>query len=268
MDTPPSPTALGLTAAAAAASGPVPGDPVERARWLADVAELAAALYRPSQDVEAVLAEYAKCRVVRGVILEAKEQVGQNGPTGRGLVVIKPTMGEHADDPDATEPMRTPWLNERRGASLLAQAVALAGTGIECRFGKWNDTIDGGTQKGKKRGMVAWLEPTGRGTPPGTERPPQPQASRSAPPPNGTRPSAVPPGQAPALPATADIVALRNVKITGHEQLWSSATAQLGVDKERVGAVEMELFGAKGAQSPVQLARVWNELITRSLQPA
>lgn len=257
METP-SITAVGLVGAAAAALAPAPSDPAERSRWMVDLTSLATALYRPAQVVEGHLQVLADCRPVRGVILEAKPQVGNKGPTGRGLVVIRPTMGEHANDPDATEPMRTPWLNEPRGAALLAQAQALVG--VECWFGKWTDAVDAK----RKRGMVEWIEPLAATA--AAARPPaaEPRQVGAAPAPARTPQAAA----APSGPPPHDIGTLRNISLGNHDHLYAAARDHLRMDREAVGLVEIELYGPAGAQSAVALRRIWNELINRSLQAA
>lgn len=256
----PSPEALALITTAAVAAGPAPAGALERAAWLGDVTDLATTLYRKAQEVDAELVVLAEVRVIRGVILTAEAH------SSRGLITIRPTMGNHSDDPNATEVLRTPWLNEPRGAALLAQAQALAGTGAMCRFGKWNEVIDAGSQKGNKRGMVAWIEAAGAGP---TDQP-QPRAetqgstaqAHTGPTTNGAGPQPEPSA------AERDLVKLRNIRLGNHSQLVAAARDHLGMGTEAIGAVEMELCGAAGAATRAQLMRVWNEAVTRSLQPA
>lgn len=181
---PASPTAVALVAAAVAAAPPAPaagttGSP-NRQHWLADVGELATALYRQAQRVDLEVERLAETTPIAGVIVSVAEA------TGRGLITLRPTMGAHASDPEATEPLRTPWLSEPAGAALFAQARSLIGRHV--RLGKYLET----GADGRRFRMVAWIDAVdlvegARPSPaaqPVPRRPARPQSVPPAPPAN------------------------------------------------------------------------------------
>jgi len=149
-----SPTALQLLTMAAHAAPPWPTDPAGRQTWLDDVAAMAVQLYRTAAAVDSGIDVLSTCTPITGVIVHVGEVAG------RGVITIRPTMGAEADDPSATEDLRTPWLSEPAGARLVEQARSLMGR--PCRFGKWYDLVANGPRKGQRVRMCAWIEATGR----------------------------------------------------------------------------------------------------------
>ncbi len=163
--------AVTMLTAAAGASGQAPADPKLRSQWMASVEDLALTLYRRSQDLADQIEMLADVQPVRGVITSVKDA------SGRGLITIRPTMGNDQDKP---EDFRTPWLSEPRGQALFEEAKALVG--VEVRIGKWYEE---GAQ-GRKYRMAAWIEPLRGGGGEHTPEPARAPAPQAAPAPAPT----------------------------------------------------------------------------------
>jgi hypothetical protein len=264
---------LRLVVAAAQAAGVAPAGASERGAWMAGVRSLAVDLYRLSHDLVPDLEQLAEATAITGVIVEVKDQ------SGRAVITIRPTMGTH--EPDKLEDLRTPWLNEPKGAAMAAQARALIG--VQCRFGKFVEAIDAS----KKVRMCLWLEPIGAApaSPSAPAPSPRPQApaapangeSRPAPPAAATPVPAAesaappqPPAPAPPPESTADVEAaafaaeLRGFKPASTAQVIDWARRSLGIGPDDVKATAAKVLEplAEGAvRSRTECEKLWGALI-------
>lgn len=230
-----------LIVAAAGATGPVPTEAAGRGVWLASVTELAADLYRSAQGLGALIEEYDQCKVIPGLVVRVEEH------SGRGIVILKPHIGDNQDEP---ERLRTPWLNEPRGAALFAQARALVGQNV--RVGKWVEQFKDPRDDGKSKKMVflSWIEPAGRveqaerSAPAAARRDPAPLAA-------DTRPSKDDPLDGVSPPSTlADLLEL--------------ATVHMGLDTQGVadaGTRALATATPMADWKQPHVVKVWRELV-------
>lgn len=260
-----SPAAVDLIAAAVVASPPAPAEPAGRSAWLQGVGDLAVNLYRQAQALDADIAQLAAVQPITGVIVKVEDV------KGRGVITLRPTMGR---DQETTEDLRTPFLNEPRGAALFAQAKALVGA--TCRFGKFMEQRQDGS--GQKIRMVAWIDALS--APPAATPPPTQGASsttqmadpyRQAPPP---APAAPTPTASTASPSEAfnstalDLGKLRNLKVRTWDEVLAAANQHFGIGEAQVWEAAMLACGAAGPDTAAGYAKTWNQIVTRFHQAA